>query len=196
MDRTPLFVCSVTDGGAMVRPWQGNLHERPSNPTDPRTATLLQCHQELACPPGSGPERGSRSVMSLLNRAPSECRGHLAWPAHSPAHTAKPSRRFPTASKRFPRFSGRRLNSALAARVQKPAIYPQPRHSGVMASGRQPRSSAHEQPKSESTVWDDPGSRKHHPFIKYRPLIMRSYFLVIFVHLIKRCVGCQTIHRL
>jgi hypothetical protein len=100
VDRTPLFVCSVRDGGAMVRPWQGNLRECPSNPTDLRTATLLQCHQELACPPGSGPERRSRSVMSFLNCAPSECRGHLDRARHSPAHMAKPSWRFPTASKR------------------------------------------------------------------------------------------------
>jgi hypothetical protein len=99
-----------------------------------------------------------------------------------------------------PRGAFQQRRSALAV-LWPPAQFcacgdPRPRHTGVMASGRQPGRVLAKQPKSEFIVGDDPGSRKHRLSIKCRPLIMRSYFLVIFVHLIKRCVDCQTIHRL
>ena len=181
-----MFVCSITDRGAAICPWQGNLRKRPSNPTNLRPMTLLQCHQELARPRRSGPEGRNRSVASLLNCAPSGCRGHVdraRLANHSPAPIAKPPRHSPTAPER----SGLpdRWDACRERRGASRSILGQ---SGdrVLASGRQRRLIAHEATKERV-------SRSKRSWVAQDlPINYAILFFGHFVHLIKRCDGCQT----
>jgi len=159
----------------MLRPWQGNLRERPGNPTNLRPVTLLQCHAELARPLRSRPEGRNRSAMSLLNCAPSECRGQV----HR-ARSATIARSHRKALAALAAVSAARSGTPLTVDLvlswrrasRGPRSIPGTATVGCWRRARHAGSLLMKQPTSESLVRNDLGSRK------FCPLTMQSYFLV------------------